>query len=281
MLVVCRPAATTLVRSQRELLPIRQPPEPQHIRSLRRLGLLSPRIRSISSGVLPTTHFSCVTYPPMTPAATHASGTGHSSGPRRHFTAAICFNRRSSNSILTAYSRASFFRYRSQAHVTTGRDQAQSRAESAYSTAHLHRRPAHSDPATTSVSRKLPPNPVSIPTPTHQLSPSQPLCSPDIRTTSSTSLSESSPTMPHAALHQLCVNRRTSRTEKTILLPAKPLTTAPSGLRQAEYRLSSVRRARLTFSRISEALVVQMKGLGLWLCLSMYSPIAIINSSAW
>src|SRR6266851_1894074 len=36
-----------------------------------------------------------------------------------------------------------------------------------------------------------------------------------------------------------------------------------SGLRQAECRLSSVRRARLTFSRISEALAVQMKGLGL------------------
>ena len=36
--VVCRPAGTQLVRSQRELLPIRQPPKPQHTRSLRQLG---------------------------------------------------------------------------------------------------------------------------------------------------------------------------------------------------------------------------------------------------
>ena len=61
---------------------------------------------------------------------------------------------------------------------------------------------------------------------------------------------------------------------------ADDLPTSASGLRQAECRLSSVRRARLTFSRISEALAVQMKGLGLWLCLSMYSPMAIISSSA-
>ena len=53
-----------------------------------------------------------------------------------------------------------------------------------------------------------------------------------------------------------------------------------SGVRQAECRLSSVRRARLTFSKISEALAVQMKGLGFWLCLSMYSPMAMMSSSA-
>ena len=52
-----------------------------------------------------------------------------------------------------------------------------------------------------------------------------------------------------------------------------------SGLRQAECRLLSARRARLTFSRISKAFAVQMKGLGFWLCLSMYSPMAMISSS--
>lgn len=40
--VVCRPAGTLLVRSQRELLPIRHPPEPQHTRSLRQLGSSEP-----------------------------------------------------------------------------------------------------------------------------------------------------------------------------------------------------------------------------------------------
>ena len=53
----------------------------------------------------------------------------------------------------------------------------------------------------------------------------------------------------------------------------------PSGLRQAECGLSSLRLARLTFSRMSEAFAVQMKGLGFWLCLSMYLPIAMISSS--
>jgi len=42
-----------------------------------------------------------------------------------------------------------------------------------------------------------------------------------------------------------------------------------SGLRQADQRLSNTARARLTFSRTSEALAVQTKGLGLSLCLSM------------
>ena len=41
--VVCRPAGTMLVRSQPELLPIWQPPEPQHTRSLRRLGPSEPQ----------------------------------------------------------------------------------------------------------------------------------------------------------------------------------------------------------------------------------------------
>ena len=42
-----------------------------------------------------------------------------------------------------------------------------------------------------------------------------------------------------------------------------------SGLRQADQRLSSTARARLTFSRTSDALAVQTKGFGLSLCLSM------------
>ena len=42
-----------------------------------------------------------------------------------------------------------------------------------------------------------------------------------------------------------------------------------SGVRQADQRLSNTARARLTFSRMSEALAVQTKGLGLSLCLSM------------
>jgi len=46
----------------------------------------------------------------------------------------------------------------------------------------------------------------------------------------------------------------------------QPERRASIGARQAEYRLSSVRRARLTFSRISDALAIQMKGLGLWFC---------------
>jgi hypothetical protein len=44
---------------------------------------------------------------------------------------------------------------------------------------------------------------------------------------------------------------------------------ATSGLRQADQRLSSTARARLTFSRTSDALAVQTKGFGLPLCLSM------------
>jgi len=57
---------------------------------------------------------------PLQSAAARTSGTtftGHSSGPSRHFTAAICFNRRPPDSILVA-SCVSFFRYRSQPHVT-------------------------------------------------------------------------------------------------------------------------------------------------------------------
>src|SRR5208283_1514846 len=42
-----------------------------------------------------------------------------------------------------------------------------------------------------------------------------------------------------------------------------------SGLRQADQRLSNTARARLTFSRTSDALAVQTKGLGWSLCLSM------------
>jgi len=42
-----------------------------------------------------------------------------------------------------------------------------------------------------------------------------------------------------------------------------------SGLRQADQRLSSAARARLTFAKTSEALAVQTKGFGLSLCLSM------------
>ena len=42
-----------------------------------------------------------------------------------------------------------------------------------------------------------------------------------------------------------------------------------SGLRQADQRLSNTARARLTFSRMSDAFAVQTKGLGLSLCLSI------------
>ena len=42
-----------------------------------------------------------------------------------------------------------------------------------------------------------------------------------------------------------------------------------SGVRQADQRLSRAARARLTFSRMSEALAVHTNGLGLSLCLSM------------
>jgi hypothetical protein len=42
-----------------------------------------------------------------------------------------------------------------------------------------------------------------------------------------------------------------------------------SVVRQADQRLSNTTRARLTFSRTSDALAVQTKGLGLSLCLSM------------
>jgi hypothetical protein len=44
---------------------------------------------------------------------------------------------------------------------------------------------------------------------------------------------------------------------------------APSVLRHTDCRLFSEARARLTFSRISAALAVQMKGLGFSLCWSM------------
>jgi len=53
----------------------------------------------------------------------------------------------------------------------------------------------------------------------------------------------------------------------------------PSVVRQADCRLSRAARARLTFSRISAALAVQMNGLGWSLCLSMYAWIATISSS--
>lgn len=36
----------------------------------------------------------------------------------------------------------------------------------------------------------------------------------------------------------------------------------------------------LTFSRISEAFFVQMKAFGLWLCLAIYSSIALISSAS-
>ena len=42
-------------------------------------------------------------------------------------------------------------------------------------------------------------------------------------------------------------------------------TTAPSVVRHSDATLSSVRRARVTFSRMSEALAVQMNGFGDWL----------------
>ena len=54
---------------------------------------------------------------------------------------------------------------------------------------------------------------------------------------------------------------------RTVVFVPPPM--LASGLRQADQRLSSTARARLTFSRMSAALAVQTKGLGLSLCLSM------------
>ena len=139
--------------------PIRQPPEPQNTRSLRQLG---------SSESEDPLHFFRRS-PRYALQLCHLTGhdiridardrhhlTSHFGGPSSHFAAAMSFNRCSSNAILIASSGAPFFRYRSQAHVTRERDQAQSRAESAYSSAHLQRPSAHSDPATTSRATQSP-----------------------------------------------------------------------------------------------------------------------------
>ena len=157
--VVCRPAGTLFVRSQSGHFRIRQPPEPQHTRSLRQLGSSKPEeplhfFRRSPRYALQLCHLTG--YDIRIDARDRHHLTSHSGGPSSHFAVAMSFNRCSSNSILSASSGVSLFRYRSQAHVTTGRDQAQSRAGSAYSTAHLHRRPARSDPATTSGARESP-----------------------------------------------------------------------------------------------------------------------------
>lgn len=59
---------------------------------------------------------------------------------------------------------------------------------------------------------------------------------------------------------------RRSDLERTAL---RGILRASSGVRQTDGRLLSEVRARVTFSRMSEAFAVQMKGLGFWLWTSM------------